>query len=285
MSSLITCSHVSKKYDKDFFALKDVNLSFEKGKIYGLIGRNGAGKTTLLKALIQQLFPTNGEIRLTDDIKVCLSRDYQHFFLKQKCSAILQLAREMYPKWDKDFEKELIKQLQFPYKKVYEKISRGNQNMLSIIIALCSKADIILLDEPYTGLDPVNRKIIYQHIIQLNEEEDITFIISSHLITELENMLQQVIMIDSGQVIIDDELEAVKSKAFRFTGVEEILNKELKGLNIIAREKLGNQLIIDVYDFIDENTLGTLEKVGIHVSLLDLQELMVGLTMKGGALI
>lgn len=282
MNSLITCSHVSKKFDKDFYALNDVNLSFEKGKIYGLIGRNGAGKTTLLKAVIKQLFPSAGEVKLTEGIKVCLSRDYQHFFLKQKCSAILQLAKEINPNWDREFEKQLIRQLQFPYKKVYEKISRGNQNMLSIIIALCSKADVILLDEPYTGLDPVNRKIIYQHILRLNEEEGITFVISSHLITELENMLQHVIIIDSGEVIINDELDVIKSKAYRFIGSENRLLERLKGRNIIAREKLGNQLTIDVFDTIDLGFINTLEKEGIHVSLLDLQELMVGLTMKGG---
>lgn len=282
MHKLLTCNNLTKKYEGDFYALNHVNLSIEEGKIYGLIGRNGAGKTTLLKLLANHLLPTEGNIDF--DGHICLSRDYQHYFLKQKCSVLFALAKENYPNWDEDLFNQLIKELEFPTKKRYEKISRGNQNLMSIILALSSNAELILLDEPYTGLDPVNRKIIYRHVLRLNEEANKTFIISSHLVTELEYLLQDVIMIHKGELLLCDDLDHIKGKAYRVTGNEEQLKHMRSKLKVIYEEKLGHQITLYVYGAISASLKTELEESNALIQGLDLQDLMVALSLNGGEL-
>lgn len=279
---LLRCKDLTKCYDGKTYALEDVNIDIEAGKIYGLIGRNGAGKTTFLKLLAKYLIATKGSIDF--DGSICLSRDYQHYFLRLKCRDLYLLARENFPNWDEKFFQQLVSEVDFPLKKKYDKVSRGNQNLFGIMLALASGSDLILLDEPYTGLDPVNRKIIYSHILKLNEEKQKTFIISSHLVTELEYLLQDVIMIHSGKVLIHDDLEAIKSNAYSIVLNKDLLPRFEKRLKVVHKEVLANQVTLKVYGKMSHSVLDELSKYGAQVQGMDLQDLMIALSLNGGAI-
>ena len=167
-----------------------------------MLGRNGAGKTTLLKLLANQIQPTNGnvirkgneELKNSDCLtqEVCLARESINIIGIKGLSIkkILDIASRVYPNWDNEFCKELIDKFCLDTDQKYIKLSRGMQTMVGIIIGLASRAPLTLFDEPYVGLDPVSRELFYETLLTDYEKNKRTIIISSHLMSELENHLK-----------------------------------------------------------------------------------------------
>lgn len=272
---ILTAKDVTKRYDK-YTALDGISFHLEKGGIYGLIGRNGAGKTTLLKMIDKQLFVSEGSI--VTSVGTSLSKDYQIYFKSLKVKNIFELAKEQHPKWNDDLASKLIKTFDVKLKKQYDKLSRGNQNLISIIITLCSNEDILLFDEPYTGLDPINRDLIYKELIRQNIDDEKTIILSSHLISELETMINHVIMIHDSKILIDKEMDNLKTKSFELVGPKEILEPLIDHMNIINKQYLNNQLTAHVFNRIHEKDEKIICENGCQISALSLQQLIVSLT-------
>lgn len=165
----LKCENVGKTYSKTE-VLRNINLQIEQGKIYGLIGRNGAGKTTLLSVMTAQNPVTSGTVTY-DGMPVwenqaalehlCFSREINPVSTfgpgTMKVREYLRMASIFYPKWDAQMAKKLVEQFHLDEKKKISKISKGMMSMVTIIVALASKADITMLDEPVAGLDVVAR--------------------------------------------------------------------------------------------------------------------------------
>src|SRR5690554_3628804 len=199
---------VTKVFEKTT-AIDNVSLEIENGKIYGLIGRNGAGKTTLLKLLANQLQPTAGIIKKGDTLlrysdelttQICLARETINIkgILNFNARKIFDFASRIYPEWDSDYCHRLIKEFDLDIKKKYIKLSKGMHTLIGLIIGLASRAPLTLFDEPYVGVDPVYRELFYELLISDYENNKRTIIISSHLINELENLFERVLIIDKG---------------------------------------------------------------------------------------
>jgi len=286
MKSLIEISNLSKQFDETL-ALDDISLSIEKGKVYGLIGRNGAGKTTLLKLISGMLTPTKGAINYdTDYIKasydICFGRDNNFYLSNYKFKALLDIAKGIFPKWDTERAKELIELFEIDTKKYYQKASKGMQTMVSIIITLCSGADTILLDEPYSGLDPINREHFYGYLRDHYFDGEKTVIISSHVIKEVEGYFEKAIIIDKGHILIDDDMDSIRDRSFELT-CDEMLYSEIKGTkNIVKYTKLAGQYILSIYDKISEDEKKSYINKGAKINTMDLQNLLVALCTKGG---
>ena len=210
MEQLI-CENITKNY-KSKDALDSVNLTLAKGKIYGLIGRNGAGKTTLLSILSAQNPPSEGSVVLETEegrlsvwenekalSHICFSRELNvgknTALSATKVKDYLRTASVYLPYWDQELADELIRRFHLDVKQKIGKLSKGMVSMVTIIVALASKADFTFLDEPVSGLDPVATADMYQIISELNKEDHVTIIMISHDIGEVANYASHVLHI------------------------------------------------------------------------------------------
>lgn len=250
--------NIVKKYGKET-VLKNVNVEIETGKIYGLIGRNGAGKTTLLSVLTAQNPINEGSVTLDGEpvwenekalSRICYSREISTVTLfgpnSLRVKDYLNLGKTFYKNWDKAYADELVKLFNLDVKKRVSKLSKGMLSALTIIIAMASKAEITILDEPVAGLDVVARETFYKLVIDEYAETGRTFIISTHIIEEAANLFEKVIIIDDGQVIVEENTEELLSRAYRISGENFVVDNAVEGLKVYHPESIGRNKVVTV---------------------------------------
>ena len=216
MNSKLVCENIVKTYGKKQ-VLKDFNLELEKGKIYGLIGRNGAGKTTLLSLMSGQNPVTEGKILLDGKAvwengevlaRICFSRELNTMngngVNTMKVKEYLRAAAIYLPGWDREMMERLIKEFEVDVNKRINTLSKGMLSMVTIIVALASKAEFTFLDEPVAGLDVVMRETFYKILLDEFTQSGRTFVISTHIIEEASDVFEEVIMIDKGGLILKE---------------------------------------------------------------------------------
>lgn len=282
---------VTKVFDKTI-AINNISLEIEENRIYGLLGRNGAGKTTLLKLLANQIQPTEGVIRKgneelnNSDIltqEVCLARETINMLSIRSSSVkeILDIASRVYPYWDDEYSEELINRFSLDIRQKHIRLSRGMQTMVGIIIGLASRAPLTLFDEPYVGLDPVTRETFYESLLVDYEENKRTIIISSHLMSELENLFERVLIIDKGSLLLNEEMETIREKARVISGDRERVEDLLKDKKVIYRQYIGRLANYTVFDNFTEDELSDFKRLNINYSPINLQKLFVNLSRGG----
>ncbi|MBQ7148121.1 MAG: ABC transporter ATP-binding protein [Pseudobutyrivibrio sp.] len=250
--------NIVKKYGKDT-VLKNVNVEIETGKIYGLIGRNGAGKTTLLSILTAQNPATEGTVTLDGKpvweneealSHICYSREISQVTMfgpnTLKVKDYLGTAKTFYKYWDEEYAQELIKLFNLNPKKKVNKLSKGMLSAVTIIIALASKADITILDEPVAGLDVVAREQFYKLVIDEYANSGRTFIISTHIIEEAASLFEKVIIIDDGQIKFEENTEELLARAYRVSGEVEEVEKAVEGFKVYHPESIGRNKVVTV---------------------------------------
>jgi len=224
--TVIEVSDLTKRY-RDTLALDGVNLTLAENTIYGLLGRNGAGKTTLMSILTAQNFATSGRVRVFGQdpfenpavlSRMCFVRESQKYPDDATPRHALRMARLFFPRWDQDLADELVDQFQLPMKRTIKKLSRGQLSMVGVIIGLASRAELTFFDEPYLGLDATARQIFYDRLLADYAEHPRTVVLSSHLIDEVANLIERVILIDRGAILLDDDTDAVRDRATTIVG-------------------------------------------------------------------
>lgn len=251
MSTLV-CSNISKKYGEKE-VLKNVNLTLEKGKVYGLIGRNGAGKTTLLSILSAQNPATSGEVtwegeKVWENRKalnhICFSRELvpsasNNGVGTMKVREYLQAASYYYPNWNQALAEELVKKFELDVKQKIAKLSKGMLSMVTIIVALASKADFTFLDEPVAGLDVVMREYFYRKLLEEYMETGRTFVISTHIIEEAANVFEEVIFVKNHGILLKENTEHLVGRCVRVSGPAEAVDLATAGMEIHQVETIG----------------------------------------------
>jgi ABC-2 type transport system ATP-binding protein len=202
-------------------ALTDVSLSIRPGTITGLVGRNGAGKTTLL-SLIAALRPLqSGSVKVGGrDVwedaavtsRVCLVRDRGGVFEDQRIRHTLRVQRALRPHWDEGYAVFLLERFGVPLKKNPEQLSRGQRSVLAAVIALASRAEVTLLDEVYLGMDAVARRMFYDELMADYVAHPRTIVLSSHLLDEVEDLLEDVVVLDRGRVVAAGDADTVRQQ-------------------------------------------------------------------------
>ena len=254
----LICQQITKKY-KDKVALDQVSLTLEQGKIYGLIGRNGAGKTTLLSVLTAQSPATSGTVTL-DGMPVwedrralehlCFSRELnvssESGLGSMKVKEYLRMASIYYPHWDAAMAEKLVQLFELPLKKRMNKLSKGMLSMVTIIVALSSKAEFTLLDEPVAGLDVVAREQFYKLLLEEYTETGRTFVISTHIIEEAADVLEEVIILKDGKVLLESETQALVDSARYISGRAEDVDAATAGLEVHRPEVTGRAKSVTV---------------------------------------
>ena len=254
MEQLI-CENITKNY-KSKDALDSVNLTLEKGKIYGLIGRNGAGKTTLLSILSAQNPPSEGSVVLETEegrlsvwenekalSHICFSRELNvgknTALSATKVKDYLRTASVYLPHWDQELADELIRKFHLDVKQKIGKLSKGMVSMVTIIVALASKADFTFLDEPVSGLDVVAREQFYRILLEEFTETGRTFVVSTHIMEEAADLFEEVIILKEGKLLLKENTEELLESCLHISGKAEEVDRATEGLEKHYEERLG----------------------------------------------
>ena len=212
---ILQCNNLTKKYGKSV-ALDNFSLNLERGKIVGLLGPNGSGKTTLIKTANGLLTPSSGQILIDGkapgyETKALISYlpDKNHLPLSMKIKDLLAMFADFYSDFDIEKAKEMIGVLNIKLDAKLKTLSKGNQEKVQLILVMSRKASLYLLDEPIGGVDPATRDYILNSIIR-NYSENSTVLISTHLIADVESILDEIIFIKEGQLVLHDSVDSVR---------------------------------------------------------------------------
>jgi ABC-2 type transport system ATP-binding protein len=286
MTDVIEVRSLTKRY-RDTLAVDDVSFTIEKDRIYGLLGRNGAGKTTVMSILTAQNFATSGDVRIFGEHpyensrvlgRMCFVREGQKYPDDALPLHAFRTARLFFPNWDQALADRLIADFQLPIKRRIKKLSRGQLSAVGVIIGLASRAEITFFDEPYLGLDAVARQIFYDRLLEDYTEHPRTVILSSHLIDEVSNLIERVLVIDRGRIVMDEETDAVRNRAANIVGDASAVDAFVAGRQVIHRESLGNVASVTVLGALTLADRERLAATGLDVAPVSLQQLIVRTT-------
>lgn len=274
---MIELKNVTKNYGKTV-AIHDLSMKIERSGIYCLLGRNGAGKTTLLKSLSGHISCNSGsiiingkgvsQIAMPEDVHFVESNAVQ---FNMKLDDLFKAAANLNSTFDYAHALEISDKFKLDRKKRYKHLSFGMKAMVNTLLALSSGREILLLDEPVLGFDPVMRKNFYNMLQESNAMQNKTIIISTHIIDEIAKVAEQLIIIDKGQLVQLSDMNEIDDKAYSILGVEENVRAATKGLNILNETKVGGFLSQNIYD----NRLP--ESNNYSISALSLQDFFIAL--------
>ncbi|OIR62537.1 spermidine/putrescine ABC transporter ATP-binding protein [Bacillus sp. FMQ74] len=214
----IKLENVSKKYGRHT-AVNDVSFTLSSGRIYGLIGPNGSGKSTTLKMMAGLLFPTSGFVKVDgkqaarDMVRQTaylteLDMFYPDFTVKD----MVNFYQSQFPDFQTVQAYRLLNEMQLDPEKKIKKLSKGNRGRLKIVLALARRADVILLDEPFSGLDPMVRDSIVNSLVSYIDFEQQIVVIATHEIDEIETLLDEVIILANGEKVAQREVEDIREQ-------------------------------------------------------------------------
>ncbi len=249
---------VTKSYKK-VEVLHPTSLVIEAGKIYGLIGRNGAGKTTLLSVITGQSPLTSGEVTYGGQQvweneqaigEICFSRELSPMLGNNanayKGKHYMELARCYYPHWDEAYAQRLLQEFELDLNKRIGSLSKGMASMLTIVLALASRAPITMMDEPVAGLDIAARDRFYKILLDDYQKTGRTFIISTHIIEEAAPIFEEIIFLDKGDLIASGNTEDFLAQFYYVNGREDQVQQAVQGFEVIHTEQMGRQVTVCV---------------------------------------
>ena len=229
--NLLEVKHLTKTFDGKKI-LDDVNLVIPEGKIVGLLGKNGVGKSTLIKSINDLLTIDEGEILFKGKKLGVYSKEHISYLPERtyldksmKVSEVIDYFTEFYKDFDKERAYRLLKDLKLDSDKRIIKMSKGMQEKLQLILVMSRDADLYILDEPLSGVDPATRDYILDTILS-NFKEGASIIISTHLITDIERILDEVVFIDEGKIVLNSSADELRNK--EKSSIDEIFRRMFK---------------------------------------------------------
>jgi len=285
MTSVIQASGLTKRFGS-VTAVNSATFSVEQNTITGLLGRNGAGKTTLMQLMTAQQFASDGTITVFGSTpvenaatlqQVCFIKESQKYPDDYQPRHIFRAAPWFFPNWDADFAERLIADFRVPLKRRMKKLSRGQVSAVGVIVGLASRAPITFFDEPYLGLDAVARQVFYDRLLEDYSEHPRTVVLSTHLIDEVSNLLERVIVIDDGRIIVDEDAETLRGQATTLAGPAGAVERFVSGREVLHTERLGGLATATV------TALGAADRAaaaaaGLELAPVSLQQLIIRLT-------
>ena len=215
--SLLECRKLNKNYGGSF-ALNDIDLQIEPGRIVGLLGPNGSGKTTLTKLINGLLTPTGGEVLIdgrkpSPETKAIVSYLPERNALSEWMSAkqAMDYYADFFEDFNRDKAKEMIRNLGLDEQARIKTMSKGTREKLQLILVMSREAKLYLLDEPIGGVDPATRDYILRTIIS-NYNENASVIISTHLIADVEQVLDDVIFLREGHIELHESVDEIRNE-------------------------------------------------------------------------
>ncbi|WP_350343954.1 ABC transporter ATP-binding protein [Proteinivorax tanatarense] len=215
---MIELQEVTKKFGKKK-ALDDITTKINKGKITGLLGPNGSGKSTMLKLITDLNKPTSGnilidgeQINVKSKNRISYLPEIDHFYSWMKISDAKNFVKTFYSDWQEERYKDLLEFLELEESMKIDKISKGMRAKTKLLLSFSRKADIVLLDEPLSGIDIFTREKIIETIIKDYRAGEQSIIITTHEIKEVENVMDEALFLKNGKIVLQGEIETLKEE-------------------------------------------------------------------------
>lgn len=290
-NAVVETKGLTKRYG-EVAALDGVDLALAGNQIIGLLGRNGAGKTTLMHILTAQLFPSGGELRVFGENpyenekalrKISFIKESQAYPKSFSVADLVSLAPGIYPNWDAAYADRLLKEFELPSKRSIGKLSRGMVSALGIVIGLASRAPLTIFDEPYLGLDAASRTLFYDLLLEDYTEHPRTVVLSTHLIDEINRLLEHVVILDRGRVLLDMEADRFRGMGYTATGNGERLQVFASGKRVLHEDSFGAMRSAVLWGECGAAERRQAAELGLELGPVSVQQLFVHLTSNGQA--
>ncbi len=281
MNDEIIIKDLTKKYGS-VCALDHLSLTIKPNHIYGLLGRNGAGKTTLLNLINNRLFPTEGEISYQGaSVTENASAQRQFFMMSEdtyypdsmKVQDAFRWTKEFHESFDFPYALELSDRFALPLTSKIKSLSTGYHSIFKLIIALSVQVPYVFFDEPVLGLDANHRDLFYRVLLERYSEFPAAYIISTHLIEEVADIIEELIIIKQGRILACGDKEEFLSGAYTAAGEASQIDTFCKGKKCIGTENFGGLKLAYLQGAAPKNDIP-----GITIAAPDLQKLFIKLT-------
>jgi ABC-2 type transport system ATP-binding protein len=253
------------------------------GTVTGLLGRNGAGKTTLMRIVAGQEFATGGTIAVFGEdpaeneavlrrmVFVREEQSYPDF----RVGHAIRVASWFYPNWSEELAQQLLADFDLPLQRRIRRLSRGMRSAVGIVIGLAARAELTVFDEPYAGLDAVARQLFYDRLLADFAEHPRTVVLSTHLIDEVADLLEHVVMLDRGRVVLDAPADDVRGTAMTVSGPATAVEDFVAGRAVWHRQRLGARASVTVAGPLDVAAQARARALHLSLEPLSLQQLLV----------
>lgn len=280
--SKIEVRNLTKSYGKTT-ALNNVSVTFKENCIYGLLGRNGAGKSTLLNIISGRTFADSGEV-LIDGVNASgndISLGKTHLMSEQllynpslKVRDMFRTASFYYPDFDTEYALKLCSEYELDTNRKLSKLSTGYRTIAKAVNALACGAPIVFFDEPVLGLDANHRDLFYKHVVNRYSEHPATFVISTHLIEETAGIIERAVVIQKGELLLDNDVEEVRSMGYSVSGKAADVDNFANGRELMGEDVLGGLKTVYIKGQLNEAELPD----GLTAEPMNLQNIFIHLT-------
>ena len=287
--SVVAAAGLTKRYG-DVAALDNVTFTLTGNKIYGLLGRNGAGKTTLMQLITGQQSVSSGDLTLFGErpyeneralSRVVFIKESQTYPAAYQVRHVLSLAERLFRNWDEDFAQSLVDDFDLPRKRNVRKLSRGMLSALGVTIGLAARAPLTFFDEPYLGLDAVARQLFYDRLLADYAENPRTVVLSTHLIDEVADLIEHVLLLDRGKLLLDAPSDELRGEVMEASGPAAVVDEFAAAYRVLHREQLGGAVRASLRGSFDNAERMRAKKLGIDLAPVSLQQAVVRLTTEG----
>ena len=267
-------------------ALADVSFAVPEHTICGLLGRNGAGKTTMMSILAGHDRADRGTVRVfgADPFEnagamssVSFIRDNQRYPDDYYLKHVLRVGPLFHMNWSEEIAEEVVERFRLPAKPPVKKYSRGQLSALGVLIGLASRAPLTVFDEPYLGLDATARQLFYDLLIREYSKHPRTILMSTHLIDEMDGLLEHVVVLDQGRVVRDSTVEDAQQAAFTVSGPTVAVEKVVAGARVLRTHRVGGLVSLTVEGAITPAVADAAAAAGVQVQRATLQDFVAAL--------
>lgn len=271
----------------DVRAVHHATFTLPAGSVTGLLGRNGSGKSTLLSTLASMRRPTSGRVLVDGEDpfeneslmeRICLVREAGDLMPDERIATNLAYVATARPTWDDDLAGRLLDAFELDPRSRPRQLSRGARSALGVVVGIASRAPLTMLDEVYLGMDAPSRYRFYELLLEDYAEHPRTIVLSSHLIRELDRLLEHVVVLHQGRALLTGGADELRTRGATLTGRAADVDAATAGLTVLSQRHLGPTKQTTVLDGVDAASAAALESPGVEVGPIDLQDLFVHLT-------
>ncbi|WP_042470541.1 ATP-binding cassette domain-containing protein [Bacillus ndiopicus] len=271
-------------------ALQNISFELEGNKIYGLLGRNGAGKTSLLSIIASFQKQSDGTLtilgqapfenaEIMQQVVFAYNKNYKEE--SEKVINLLKGIAKYRPNFDMEYAEHLIARFKIPHDKKMKQLSKGMQAAFDAIIGLASNAPITIFDEIYAGMDAPTRTSFYEELLKSQEQFPRMIIMSTHLVSEMEYLFDEVLILHTGKMLLHEEYDTLVSKGVTVTGRAEDVDAFVQSMRQLSTQQLGSTKAVRVYGDISEQQYKDAAMRGLEIGPITLQDLFIYLTEEG----
>ncbi|MBC5636239.1 ABC transporter ATP-binding protein [Ornithinibacillus sp. BX22] len=271
----------------NYAALQDVSFELTDKKIYGLLGRNGAGKTSLLSILASFREQSAGSVTINGEapfenasimqqVAFLYNKDYKDE--TDSVKKLLDGVERFRPNFDREYAEYLVKRFKLDQKKAIKKLSKGMQSAVNVTIGLASRAPLTIFDEVYLGMDAPSRDIFYKELLEDQERHPRTIILSTHLVSEMDYLFDEVLLLHGGKIMLHENYDELISKGAKITGNANVVDDFVQSKQSIHEERLGGTKAVTILGELSGDERRIASDKGIEIAPVTLHELFVHLT-------